>query len=206
MDKQYHISAKPTLFKGVQFRSRLEARWAAMFDLLGWEWIYEPYDLDGWSPDFFVRFARLRRTLSEVRQFSLLVEVKPFHDAKEFESHRISEWPDGHPSFGDTAWPGTTPRPSCVGFGADPSVVWCLTLSDSEDSYGPVEFEYLVDVRQSTDACAHRISSLWKQAGNDVQWSFRDGRRVTSGDANESSQSRKHEPLIIRRREPRRIY
>lgn len=63
------MKAIPTKYAGVQFRSRLEARWAAMFDLLGWRWEYEPIDLDGYIPDFIVRG-------------SLLVEVKP-----------IVEWP-----------------------------------------------------------------------------------------------------------------
>lgn len=42
----------PTTYKGVNFRSRLEATWAAMFDLLELKWSYEPIDLDGWIPDF----------------------------------------------------------------------------------------------------------------------------------------------------------
>jgi hypothetical protein len=42
----------PTKHKGRQFRSRLEARWATFFDLLGWTYEYEPFDLDGWIPDF----------------------------------------------------------------------------------------------------------------------------------------------------------
>lgn len=32
----------PTMYKGIQFRSRLEARWAVFFDTLGIEWEYEP--------------------------------------------------------------------------------------------------------------------------------------------------------------------
>lgn len=46
------IAAIPTKYKHVQFRSRLEARWAAFFDLAGWEWHYEPVDMNGWIPDF----------------------------------------------------------------------------------------------------------------------------------------------------------
>jgi hypothetical protein len=48
-------------------RSRLEARWAAFFDLVGWKWEYEPFDLEGWIPDFKVSGPK----------GSLLVEVKP---------------------------------------------------------------------------------------------------------------------------------
>jgi hypothetical protein len=31
-----------TEYAGARFRSRLEARWAAFFDLCGWRWEYEP--------------------------------------------------------------------------------------------------------------------------------------------------------------------
>jgi hypothetical protein len=56
-----------TRFRGVHFRSRLEARWAAMFDLLGWRWEYEPVDLAGYIPDFVLMFPA----------GPVLVEVKP---------------------------------------------------------------------------------------------------------------------------------
>lgn len=59
----------PTVYKGRQYRSRLEARWAAFFDLLKWPYEYEPFDLDGWIPDFLIK--------GETR---LLVEVKPVVD------------------------------------------------------------------------------------------------------------------------------
>jgi hypothetical protein len=51
----YTIAAIPTLYRGRQYRSRLEARWAAFFDLLGWRHEYEPFDLGVWSPDFALR-------------------------------------------------------------------------------------------------------------------------------------------------------
>lgn len=61
-------AAIPTTYKGVRFRSRLEARWGAMFDQLGWTWHYEPIDLNGWIPDFLV---------STPHATQILVEVKP---------------------------------------------------------------------------------------------------------------------------------
>lgn len=63
---QYTIKAKPTRYKGIQFRSRLEARWAAFFDKLGWQWEYEPCDFNGWYPDFVI-----------FGQGPIYVEVKP---------------------------------------------------------------------------------------------------------------------------------
>lgn len=44
----------PTMYRGVRMRSRTEARWAAMFDRLGWRWSYEPFDLNGYIPDFVI--------------------------------------------------------------------------------------------------------------------------------------------------------
>ncbi|HEY2529547.1 MAG TPA: hypothetical protein VGJ20_16640 [Xanthobacteraceae bacterium] len=48
------IAAIPAGYKGVQFHSRLEARWAAFFDLCRWKWDYEPLDLKGWTPNFLI--------------------------------------------------------------------------------------------------------------------------------------------------------
>lgn len=45
----------PTTYAGTRFRSRLEGRWAAFFDLIGWRWIYEPFDTANWIPDFLVQ-------------------------------------------------------------------------------------------------------------------------------------------------------
>ena len=62
---EYAIAAIETEYRGIKFRSRLEARWAAFFDQCGWSWQYEPVDLNGWMPDFSI-------------EGKCLVEVKPF--------------------------------------------------------------------------------------------------------------------------------
>ena len=36
------IQALPAVYKGIMFRSRLEARWAIFFDHCGMKWEYEP--------------------------------------------------------------------------------------------------------------------------------------------------------------------
>jgi hypothetical protein len=56
----------PTSYRVRRYRSRLEARWASFFDLIRWPYEYEPFDLDGWIPDFII--------LGEV---PFLVEIKP---------------------------------------------------------------------------------------------------------------------------------
>lgn len=48
------LPAIPTMFNGRQYRSRLEARWAAFMLLCGWKHEYEYLDLNGWIPDFAV--------------------------------------------------------------------------------------------------------------------------------------------------------
>ena len=40
------IEAKETVYHGTTFRSRLEARWAIVFDTLDVEWVYEPQEYE----------------------------------------------------------------------------------------------------------------------------------------------------------------
>lgn len=61
-----NVRAIETKYRGYLFRSRLEAKWAAFFDLCGWRWSYEPLDFNGWIPDF------------AIGERPTLVEIKPF--------------------------------------------------------------------------------------------------------------------------------
>lgn len=63
----YTIKAKPTTYKGIKFRSKLEAQWAAFFDLVNIKWLYEPEKFNQWEPDFLI-----------YGQKPIYVEVKPF--------------------------------------------------------------------------------------------------------------------------------
>lgn len=80
------FAAIPTMYAGVQFRSRLEARWAAFFDLWGMRWDYEPLDLPGWIPDFVVD-----RCLVEVKPSPCPTELKE-HGNKIAASVRAAKW------------------------------------------------------------------------------------------------------------------
>ncbi len=51
-ESKYNSPQVPTAYRGRQYRSRLEAKWAAFFDLVGWPYEYEPCDLNGWFPAF----------------------------------------------------------------------------------------------------------------------------------------------------------
>jgi len=52
------IEAIPTVYRGIKFRSRIEARWAAFFDAIRIRWEYEPqgYAINGinYLPDFWL--------------------------------------------------------------------------------------------------------------------------------------------------------
>ena len=74
------MKAIPVYYNGTQFRSRLEAKWAAFFDLNGWDWEYEPFDLEGWAPDFLLK-----------GKVQALVEVKPLAFATSDGSVRSNE-------------------------------------------------------------------------------------------------------------------
>ena len=83
---KYSRKGIPTKFRNRQYRSRLEARWAAFFDLVGWQYEYEPYDLDGWIPDFVLLGRDCYNQKTEI-----LVEVKPYVDLHEFMNDEPEE-------------------------------------------------------------------------------------------------------------------
>ena len=64
-----------TIYGGIEYRSRLEARWAAFFAGIGWHFTYEPFDGDGYIPDFLIHGDR-----------PLLVEVKPAVTSADFSA------------------------------------------------------------------------------------------------------------------------
>lgn len=58
LKERYQIKALPTVVDGVEYRSRLEARWATFFNAARIPFVYEPegYDLNGirYLPDFWL--------------------------------------------------------------------------------------------------------------------------------------------------------
>lgn len=76
--------AIPTNYKGVNFRSRTEARWAAFFDEIGWTWRYEhDYFGDEGETDATVRYSvDFRVNPSDNLEDYFYVEVKksPYFD------------------------------------------------------------------------------------------------------------------------------
>ena len=85
------MKAIPTKYHGVEFRSRLEARYALMFDMLDIKWEYEPegFDLpkkEWYLPDFYLPEVYLRSS----KKVGVYFEVKPSKDKAE-EKRNIFE-------------------------------------------------------------------------------------------------------------------
>ena len=115
------MKAIETFYNGHRFRSRLEARWAVVFDALGVKYEYEPEGFvlpDGtyYLPDFRVKCHGTRGNCNPEESFDLYIEVKgrmteedarkirlfaePSKNAETFyEAHRsageyIKDWPE----------------------------------------------------------------------------------------------------------------
>lgn len=78
-----------TKYRGIVFRSRCEAQWAAYFDLLGFEWEYEPNG-ERTFPDFKVMVGTNTQH----------VEVKGALDrTNTYDPKHPDEWPIPEPSY-----------------------------------------------------------------------------------------------------------
>ncbi len=86
-DSRTAVTGIETTYAGTLFRSRLEAKWAAFMTALGWNWTYEPFDANGYIPDFVVSGER-----------PILIEVKPSVGVKEMEGYvpRLERALKGH--------------------------------------------------------------------------------------------------------------
>jgi len=74
----------PIKIEGIQFRSKLEARWYLFMKRLQWRIEYEPQELpeiNGWIPDFMI--------IGKDRK--ILVDVKPIYS--------VDEWNKNHSSY-----------------------------------------------------------------------------------------------------------
>lgn len=81
MSEEKRRAGIPTTYRGVTYRSRLEARWAAFFDEIQWPHTYEPLDADGYIPDFLISGDR-----------PFLIEVKPAATYREYQDMTSYIW------------------------------------------------------------------------------------------------------------------
>jgi hypothetical protein len=168
----YNIKSHPTKYNDVLFRSRLEARWAAFFDLAKWEWEYEPIDLNGWSPDFMVVFPCNHSECNG--SHSLLVEVKPYFIISDFLGHPCMDYLWGikpcHIMYNicvnrdsceyktDNCKIYEIPANSSAGFGSNTfTTYWEMSHGAGGGSY-------------SVDNWVYNSIFLWKEAGELVKY------------------------------------
>ena len=147
-------AAHPTFYEGIWFRSRLEARWAAFFDLVQWKWEYEPIDLIGWTPDFRLTFpcGHSECPIWHV----LLAEVKPYSTLAAFAGHPCTQYPYGR--NGQTG--RQIPAHASAALGDHPDISqWEMTHGSGGGIYT------LADWIQDFN-----LDELWRVAGNYVQW------------------------------------
>ena len=149
------FESRPTVYNGVQFRSRLEAQWACFFDQARWKWDYEPMDLLGWTPTFRVEFPCGHTECSD--SHVLLIEVQPFDDIAAFAGHRCLDFAFGasHKPNGEEE---TIPADASAAFGINPDVTYWQM---SHGAGGGEE-----NIRNWVPTNAHE---LWKTAGNIIR-------------------------------------
>ncbi len=126
----YKYKAIPTKYNGIQYRSRLEAKWAAFFDIIKWKFTYEPYDLNKWSPDF--------KLTTETGQ-NFLVEVKPqelVNISLRLKIGEASNFADGMLIVNDS--PFDYPYPNCIGLTS--------LLGKTKNSKEEEDFEFCTSV------------------------------------------------------------
>jgi len=168
------IAAIPTSYAGARFRSRLEAKWAAMFDLSEWQWEYEPLDLDGYVPDFVLRFAR-----------DLVVEVKPllaFDPDDDVLRQAMGKIDHAHPT-GEALIVGAAPstsigwmRDADAGWGIA-TAFWCVECGRrslcSEHGSWRCRATGCDTGRSMMDFSTWNVAADFRQASSLVQWRAR---------------------------------
>ncbi len=180
------MAAIPTTYDGIEYRSRLEARWAAFMANIGWDTVYEPFDGDGYIPDFLVQGDN-----------PLLIEVKPASIAADYlgavpkaESGLEQHWKHDILIVGSTPFPlvsfgyGSTHLAGLLGeYGAHwEGWVWNEGEWHTCRACGAVNVHH-VEMTFSGRPCGHYdgdhylgeppmriMASMWADACNDVKW------------------------------------
>ena len=137
------LQAIPTLYNGIKFRSRLEARWACFFDECKLKWNYE---LEGYEygnyrylPDFYLPESEVYVEVKPNMDF--LKEVKVFEKLVEFmkvSTKKVVVFVDTPVKAKYYSYTGftdiTTGKPSL----SELKGVWLL---DKNDQYKPLFYE-----------------------------------------------------------------
>jgi len=160
----------PTLYNGVRFRSRVEAKWAAMFELLSWPAVYEPLDLHYYIPDFVLGFYA-----------PIAVEVKYIFEQDDFdalEAERAKAERSGWPH--EILFVGAKVERDRIGWLRDAYGVWDVAFPFRCIDCGHVSFAHQSGSwRCRVTGCylgkrhidqAWNIENDFRAASNRVQW------------------------------------
>lgn len=156
--------------KGILFRSRIEAQWAWLFELLGWRWEYEPFDLDGYIPDFMLYFGCGHETID------VLAEIKSDSDVwKMTDDH-------GHiQKIKNSGWEGRWVIFGCNYLKeADDNIILGITNRNEQFCLHKIH-NWLVETREKTKGTTNKIypspkaintefEALWAEAKHKAQW------------------------------------
>ncbi len=160
----------PTVHAGVHFRSKLEARWAIVFDALGWPWEYEPaIPLSGYIPDFLVRVALHRPVFSRpVTSPLVLMEAKPIVNSDDYvepvRKIALSSWEHAAVVLCPTLW--RVDGAIAFGLGTD-RVERRDALTGGHNAWHPVG---VAEDGGLQFGGGRDITEIWRKAGNTVQW------------------------------------
>lgn len=183
--ERVHKVGIPTLYNGVRYRSRVEAKWAAFFDGLRWAFEYEPLDLEWYIPDFILKLPAGPIAV-EVKGESQLSELRPYANkivrsgwAKEFlivgsTLHR-STWGDKFgPSIGLLAERDSSGDSTGYELG-DAQTFFCISCG--ETAFCHADMSWRCRICGAYDGNGHignvkpdGIQLVWAEAGNRVQW------------------------------------
>lgn len=162
-------AAIPTRAFGIEFRSRLEAKYATFFELLEFNWQYEPVDLNGWIPDFILYGSGGQNVLVEIKPETNKEKLKPTFEkiSKAFPTGNVCVLTPGFFS----KFEGETHK-FCLGYiRTNEANFWDEISFKSE----PIDvcdrtMDFTGRLNGIHDTNKIRVDLIFKEAGNRVQW------------------------------------
>ncbi len=202
----YHQPGIPTTYAAVRFRSRLEARWAALFDLLHWRWEYEPLDLHNYIPDFILGFpagehlveVKPEREIADLAKYEeklvesgwtgefLIVGSRPFSEEPGLRATHARTFPALGLLSDIAGVRDICPDFAGIGSLAEANVHRCAACGNISFHHETNGWNCRICGAYDGNALLHplepwELDGLWREAGNRVQWAARRDRQPVTG-------------------------
>ena len=171
----------PTIgVREIQFRSRLEAQWASVFEQLMWNWEYEPFDMNGYIPDFIITFNNGKELLVEVKGMMNVWEKE-----EECENYIIKIRNSGWNNYfvvvgGNVDYECSDIHIGLFGDMSDYDVNLRLELHENDYDWCIIDrYEYDIGLSNNEKITDHSdrnknthkiFKKIWSNAKNSVQW------------------------------------